>query len=760
MTVLRAVVSNNGLPITQRRKAAGLGNGTRENLPWEQDQGFVDLVYARLDDLRDRYRDRLARVRRDGPAGSPQNRSERDAFATHYEDTLARLDQVENRLVFGRLDLADESQRYIGRIGISDDDHDSLLIDWRAPAARPFYQATAAQRGDVVLRRHLMTRGREVVGVEDELLDTEAEVEGLTGEGALFAAMAAAREGRMGDIVATIQAEQDEIIRSDVNGILVVEGGPGTGKTAVALHRAAYLLYTHRERLERSGVLVVGPSRVFLRYIEQVLPSLGESGVVATTISDLLSEVPVGGTEPEEVAAVKGRTAMAQVLRQAVRALPRRLSEPRVLDVDGERVVLEPEDVHAAQERARRSARPHNVARKTYATAVLDAVVRRWAQEKGLDLDSEQGYLLQSLRESPDARREINLCWMPTTPEQLLRRLYADPELLARHGRNLSSRDRALLHRPADAPWTAADLPLLDELAVLLGRLEDPQEERARRARAAERAAEVSYAEHAISEDGIGGGLVDAETLAARFAEPGARLSLADRAAADREWTYGHIVVDEAQELSPMAWRALLRRNPARSMTLVGDLDQRSGHRPVRTWAELLGRAAAEHVRTARLTINYRTPSSVMQTAVRVLRAAGGAHAAPTRSARDVPDSLVVTALDRPDRPVEVVRAERAAHPDGKLAVITAPDRVQATWQLLAEHLPGDLAAPGDDVLTSPVVVLDPVTAKGLEFDVVVLLEPAQVAAGGPGDLYVAMTRPTRRLHVLHAQPLPDGWVG
>lgn len=209
-----------------------------------------------------------------------------------------------------------------------------------------------------------------------------------------------------------------------------------------------------------------------------------------------------------------------------------------------------------------------------------------------------------------------------------------------------------------------------------------------------------------------------------------------------------------------MAWRALLRRNPARSMTLVGDLDQRSGHRPVRTWAELLGRAAAEHVRTARLTINYRTPSSVMHTAVRVLRAAGGAHAAPTRSARDVPDSLVVTALDRPDRPVEVVRAERAAHPDGKLAVITAPDRVQATWQLLAEHLPGDLAAPGDDVLTSPVVVLDPVTAKGLEFDVVVLLEPAQVAAGGPGDLYVAMTRPTRRLHVLHAQPLPDGWVG
>lgn len=724
---------------------------------WQADQEFVDHVYGRLDDLRRRYRQRLEEVRRQGASGTPQNRSERDAFAVHYEDTLARLEQVENRLVFGRLDLADAARRYIGRIGIADEDQESLLIDWRAPAARPFYQATAARRGDVVRRRHLMTRGRQVTGVEDELLDTEADVEGLTGEGALFAAMAAAREGRMGDIVATIQSEQDEIIRADSEGVLVVEGGPGTGKTAVALHRAAYLLYTHRERLERSGVLVVGPSRVFLRYIEQVLPSLGESGVVATTLGDLLADVPATGTEPEEVAAVKGRAVMAQVLRHAVRGLPRRLEEPVLLDVDGEQVRLEPQDVRAAQERARRSSRPHNAARRTYATAVLDTLVRRWAEEKGLDLDSEQGWLLQSLRESRDARREINLRWMPTTPEQLLRRLYADPAFLARHGRGLSPADRRLLRRPADAPWTPADLPLLDELAVLLGRLENPEEERARLARAAEQAAAVAYAEHAIREDGIGGGMVDAQTLASRFAAPEARRSLAERAASDREWTYGHIVVDEAQELSPMAWRALLRRNPSRSMTLVGDLDQRSGHQPARSWTELLGTAASEHVRTAALTINYRTPSEVMSAAVRVLRAAGGAHAAPARSARSVPGSLRVTRVAGDREVADAVVAEHAAMGQGRLAVVTPAGRVEATRELLAPRLGDALETPGGDVLAAPVVVLDAVTAKGLEFDVVVLVEPGEVAAGGPGDLYVAMTRPTRLLHVLHRGELPAG---
>ncbi|MEE6274041.1 AAA family ATPase [Georgenia sp. MJ206] len=732
-------------------------NPTAAPSVWAEDQTFVDGAYARLDQLRADYRERLVAVRRAGPSGSPQNRSERDAFAAHYEDTLARLDQVENRLVFGRLDLADATRRYIGRIGLSDAEHDSLLIDWRAPAARPFYQATAANPDDVVRRRHLMTRARSVVGAEDELLDAEApDVEGLTGEGALFAAMSAAREGRMADIVATIQAEQDRIIRSPREGILVVQGGPGTGKTAVALHRAAYLLYTHRERLERSGVLLVGPSRVFLRYIEQVLPSLGESDVVATTLEDLLADVPAPGTEDEAAAEVKGRAVMADVLRRAVRALPRGLAAPVALDVDGETVVLEPEDVRRAQERARRTGKPHNVARKTYANAVLEQLVRRWALDKGLDVDSERGYLLASLREAPDARREINLRWMPTEPAQLLRRLYADPELLGRHGHGLTRRERALLRREPDAPWTPADLPLLDELATLLGELERPEAERARRARAAERAAEVAYAEHAIAADDLGGGMVDAATLAGRFTERDARLTTAERALGDRAWTYGHIVVDEAQELSPMAWRALLRRCPTRSMTLVGDLDQRSGHVRARSWTDVLGIAAKDHLREEALTINYRTPSRVMDAAASVLRAQGAALAVPARSARDVPDSLRATRTGLAGLP-GVVAAELAELSEGRLAVVVPAGRTAEVHELLAPRLDGVLGAPGGDPLAARALVVDPVAAKGLEFDVVVLLEPAEVLATGPGDLYVAMTRPTRRLHVVHSGDLPGG---
>ncbi|MFC4556356.1 HelD family protein [Georgenia faecalis] len=730
---------------------------------WADDQAFVARAYARLDELRTDYRQRLAEVRRAGPSGSPQNRSERDAFAAHYEDTLARLDQVENRLVFGRLDLTDTTRRYIGRIGLADAEHTSLLIDWRAPAAQPFYQATAAHPGDVVRRRHLMTRERHVVGAEDELLDTAAAdlPEGLTGEGALFAAMAAAREGRMSDIVATIQAEQDRVIRAPREGVLVVQGGPGTGKTAVALHRAAYLLYTYRERLERSGVLLVGPSRVFLRYIEQVLPSLGETDVVATTMGELLADVPATGTEPEAAAEVKGRAVMAEVLRRAVRALPRPLAGPVVLDVDGEHLVLEPDDVRRAQERARRTGKPHNVARKTYANAALDALVRRWAQEKGLDEAAERDYLRASVRESVDARREINLCWMPTSPQTLLRRLYSDPALLARHAPMLTAAERAALRRDPDAALTPADLPLLDELAHLLGELERPEAERARRARAAERAAEVAYAEHAIAADGLGAGMVDAATLAGRFTERGPRLTTAERAVGDREWTFGHIVVDEAQELSPMAWRALLRRCPTRSMTLVGDLDQRSGHTRASSWSDVLGDAARENVREEVLTINYRTPASVMDSAAAVLRARGGAHAVPARSARDVPDALRTTRLAAPgdlDGLVHVVSDELAALDAGRLAVITAPGRTADVHAALADRVP-DVAGPGTDPLTARALVLDPVAAKGLEFDVVVLLEPEEIGATGPGDLYVAMTRPTKRLHVVHSADLPPGLV-
>ena len=279
------------------------------------EQAHLDRLYQRIDELSASTEQQLGRVRSAGSQGTPQARSERDAFAQTLEQRLAQLRNVQDRLCFGRLDLLTGERHHIGRVGLSDEHQEKLLVDWRAPVAAPFYQATPAAPAGVLLRRHLTTRGRSVVGLDDEVMDLDAiddeQRAALHGEGALMAAVRAPRTGRMGDIVATIQGEQDRIVRDELGGVLVVQGGPGTGKTAVALHRAAYLLFTHRQRLERSGVLVVGPGPLFLRYIEQVLPSLGESGVVMATPGTLFPGVEATGDDADDVAAVKGDARMA-----------------------------------------------------------------------------------------------------------------------------------------------------------------------------------------------------------------------------------------------------------------------------------------------------------------------------------------------------------------------------------------------------------------------------------------------------------------
>src|SRR5918996_2830347 len=313
----------------------------------EHEQAYVSTLYRRLDTLRERAQTELERaLGRDG-GGNVQARVDRDAFVARYSGRLAQLAAAEHGLCFGRLDHADGSHLYIGRLGLLDDDGEPLLVDWRAPAAQPFYRATWAAPAGVVRRRHLRTRGREVLGIEDDVLDpdalSDAEREGLTGEAALLAALTASRTGRMSDIVATIQAEQDRVIRADLPGILVVQGGPGTGKTAVALHRAAYLLYTHRERLARRGVLVLGPNPTFLRYIEQVLPSLGETDVLLSTVGGLFPGVDATADEPLEVAAVKGDPRMVEVLAAAITDRQRVPDEDIVVEVGGQRLGLDPE---------------------------------------------------------------------------------------------------------------------------------------------------------------------------------------------------------------------------------------------------------------------------------------------------------------------------------------------------------------------------------------------------------------------------------
>src|SRR5689334_5828684 len=427
------------------------------------------MLYERLDRRRAETAKRLDEVLHDETVGTPQALTERDVAAGIYTDRLAALRAAEHGLAFGRLDTEDGEVRYIGRLGLldEDDEYNSLLMDWRAPAARPFYTATAASPEGIRRRRHLRTRRREVTGIDDEILDLDAaraagaaQASGLTSEAALLAAVGASRTGRMADIVATIQAEQDEIIRSKPSGVLVVQGGPGTGKTAVALHRAAYLLYTHRDRLARRGVLVVGPNATFLRYIGQVLPSLGETSVVLGTIGQLFPGVDARRTEPPEVAEVKGRPELAAIVAAAVRdrqELPRR---PIELTVEQQRVRLDRDVVGAARTRARRSRRPHNEAKRIFhreaVRLLADQVARRLAGgARGLLDAGDLSDIRDELADARELTRALDALWPTLSAERLLTDLFADPRRLGSVARRLPAADRSLLVRPAPP----ADLP-------------------------------------------------------------------------------------------------------------------------------------------------------------------------------------------------------------------------------------------------------------------------------------------------------------
>jgi DNA helicase IV len=709
----------------------------------EREQALLTVLYERLDHLRDQTRERLTEMRRRGASGTPQNRSERDAFATMYEDRLAQLNAVESGLCFGRLDMLGGDRHHIGRIGLTDEGHDTLLVDWRAPVAEPFYRATATDPLGVVRRRHLRTRGRTLLDVEDDVFDLDALTEDdkatLGGEGALLAALSARRTGRMRDIVETIQAEQDRIIRAEPSGVLVVQGGPGTGKTAVALHRAAYLLYTHRDLLARTGVLVVGPNAVFLRYIEQVLPSLGETGVVLATLETLVPGVTVTAEEDPAVARIKADGRMADVVAEAVASFERVPDEPITMPFDEHELVLSPADVVAARSRARRSGRRHNHARYAFAKQLLRMLVRQV-----VEIDPElagKRWVVQSVMRSDEFRDIVNDLWPLVSPAELVERLYADAT--------------DLLHREPGGGWTMADIPLLDEAWALLG---DPNEmiEAAQQRR--KRRDDEQYAQQAIANTGQAI-RVDAATIAARYnAAGGEAQSLADRAAQDVAWHYGHVIVDEAQELSPMAWRMLVRRCPSRSMTVVGDIAQTSAGWGASSWRSALEPVAPGRWHEQELTVNYRTPSEVMAVAADVLRAIDPALEPPT-SVRDSGTPPVAVRVDGDDLAGAVAKAAAdatAAAEGGTVGVLAPPSVYAQVLAAVRDELPDQTAG---EPLEAQVSVLTVTAAKGLEFDQVVLVEPALVVEGpdtnGLRDLYVAMTRPTQQLTVVHTRDLP-----
>ncbi|MDT0341654.1 HelD family protein [Streptomyces litchfieldiae] len=740
------------------------------------EQEYISRLYGRLDELRTEARQRLDQVLATTGLGH-QGLAERDVAAAELAARTARLDSVENGLCFGRLDLRGDERRYIGRIGILDHtgEFEPLLIDWRAPAARPFYVATAHSPDNVQLRRHIRTSGRTVTGVVDEEFGATAEPAGDT---ALLAAVNAARTGRMSDIVATIQREQDDIIRSPGTGVLVVQGAPGTGKTAVALHRAAYLLYTQRERLSRSVVLIVGPNPAFLRYIGEVLPSLGETGVLLATVGELYPGVRAMVTEPPATAELKGRAAMAEVVAAAVRDRQRVPEEGLEIEHEGALPRLDAAACRRARDLARETGLPHNQAAEVFHGLIVDALARRVADRFGTDVidgsslltDADLETIRGELATAPEVASAVAALWPPLTPQRLLTDLFASPERLAAAAPAFTAAERALLLRPAHhSGWSPADVPLLDEAAELLG-----ADERAARsaeaARQAEREEQLAFAQEALDiaygsratdfDDGDEAerlsafDLVDAEELAERHAEADHRTP-AERAAADRTWAFGHIVVDEAQELTAMAWRLLMRRCPARSMTIVGDIAQTGDPGgAASSWGRVLAPHVGDRWRQAELSVNYRLPAEIAAVAAGVLRRIDPARRAPraVRATSVEPWRHAVPRGRLAAEAVELAARECARTPEGRVAVI-APEE-------LLPALAGRSAG-----LPDRVDVLGVRRAKGLEFDVVIVVDPGGIESASPrglNDLYVALTRATQRLGVVHASdgppppPLPD----
>ncbi|WP_435824027.1 HelD family protein [Actinoplanes missouriensis] len=763
------------------RKGATLSSSGAEI---DSEQAYLTTLYGRLDQLRDQADSRLRSILLEA-GGTPQGRAQREATRSHYSEQLAQFNSVENGLCFGRLDFSAENPRYIGRLGLfaEDRDQDPLLIDWRAPAARPFYLATAVHPLGVTRRRHLRTRGRVLTGVDDEVLDISAGDgtgrEDVTGEAALLSALTANRTGRMRDIVETIQAEQDEVIRSGLPGVLVVQGGPGTGKTAVALHRAAYLLYTYREQLTRSGVLILGPNTTFLRYISQVLPSLAETGVLLATLGDMFPGIRARAAESPATSALKGSLHMLDVLENAVadrQTVPDDFVE---VDHDGYPVRIERAVLEDARSVARRSGRPHNVARQIFVTEAIHALSLQIAERIGADplggdnllSEADLAETRRELREDIDVQQALFEFWPVLTPRQVLRDLLSDDTRLESAG--CTAGERALLLRARDAGWAPADVPLLDELAELLGvddtlKVREQQRQRKAAIEYAEGVLEIVEGSRSLDFEDEGAerdevlsalDVVDASSFVERHEVIDTRTA-AERAAADRTWVFGHVIVDEAQELSPMAWRLLMRRCPSRSVTAVGDVAQTSELSGTTTWEQVFEPYVAQRWRLVELTVNYRTPAEVMAVAADVL-AAVDPNLRPPRSVRSAgvtPWARRVPPVTLAEELIADVRKEAALIEEGRLGVLV-PDALEGSLgEALVAAVPGAAVGEQPDLLNH-VVLMTVRQAKGLEFDSVLVVEPGEIIAESPrglSDLYVAVTRATRRLGILYTGELPE----
>lgn len=836
--------------------------GTVKDREIAAEQRYVDRAYARLEEMRAEAQAMIREGYRQSLAGTKGSLVDRDAMVHQAALRAQALDVADDGLVFGRLDLASREVRYIGRIGVRTSEHDSLVIDWRAPAAEDFYRATPEDPRGVVRRRVLHSRGHTVVDLEDDLLDPDR-AEGLTivGDGAFIASLARTREGEMRDIVATIQREQDEVIRAPADGTVLVRGAPGTGKTAVALHRVAYLLFRHRRRFGSRGVLVVGPNRRFTAYIERVLPSLGEGSATLRSLGDLVEGVTAAAHDPPRLARLKGAGAMAAVLRRAVADHPpdapdelRVVYKGVVVTLDRDALDRIRSDVH------RRSRGSVNAARGRAAEALLDALWDRFTDVGGPEAaaeaeSAEEGLWnailaadgLAELDAGPaapasgsgraggrDGRRggdperdrfvarvreqraftDFLVAWWPLRrPLDVLRSL-GDPARLRRAaGRDLGRADVEPLARSwaGDAPLTYQDVALLDEIDALLGSPPRPS----RRGRPAAE-------DDPFVVDGVNiltGEVVADETWEPEMQELTTAIERLERSrrvddgVVEERPEYAHIVVDEAQDLSPMQWRMLGRRGRQASWTIVEDPAQSA-------WEDLdaareameaaLGGGRAGSRRSSRassrgrrprkpppvraryeyeLTTNYRNSTEIAAVSARVL-ALALPEARPARAVRASGIEPVVRVVPG----LGAATARQAAEEllgqvEGTIGVIVPlppEESGQEPAQRAAEEQPtlfdelaqdgpaqGERAQDGSAPpaawtaadreriaagLPERVQVLDVLEAKGLEFDAAVIVAPETIATQSPRGLrvlYVAVSRATQRLTVLTADP---GW--
>jgi DNA helicase IV len=712
---------------------------TQQHPDLAEEQAYIDHAYECLEQSRtDAWK--LRGLSEATLGGTFQARYERDVFDEALVNRLTKLDLGDAALVFGRIDRLAESPDetesfHIGRLAVADDHSEPVVVDWRAPVAEPFYRATGREPMGLRRRRHFAVQSRTLLGLEDELFgdghlgvgddqgivaapaDDRGGPGSLRGYSTLLAALARGRTGQLGDIVATIQSEQDEIIRSPQAGVLVVQGGPGTGKTVVALHRAAYLLYTYRFPLEDQGVLVIGPNRVFLRYIERVLPSLGEAGVEQVVLNDLVRDVEWAryGVDPADApltATVKGDLRMADVIDQAVTDRERAVRDDVVVPFRTGFLRLRAEETSRIVRAAQRRFRRHNAARKWVEGEVWAAMAATWR-----DGDLHPSEVRDVVRGMPEVRIALERMWPVLTPAELLHDLFGSKALLRLAGEKfLDQAEYLSLFRPrasevGEVRWTDNDVALLDEARNILG----PRPPRK-------------------------GMPADEEDIR----------------------TYGHIVIDEVQDLTPMQLRMASRRSLNGSMTVVGDIAQATGALAPNDWDDVLAHLPdTKPSRVIGLSVGYRIPEQIMELANKVMMAATPMLRAPVsvRAGDEHPEFVAAASAEQLYADVAAATEEMSeAMPGGSIAVVAADAMVDRVSHALTdagiEH--GRATRSG---LSAAITVVPVSVVKGLELDGVVVVEPAAIVAAeqqGLRALYVALTRSTRRLTIVHAEPLPD----